>query len=150
MSATPPGSASPSTKTSCAGTPSSPEVTMTFAPNRKALVTGGASGFGLELARRLRASGADVARVDLAEDRLDAAAKELGASTIGLAADVRSPEGLQRAVRTGVEVSGGLDTVVVSAGVIHIKPLEEVSETDWDLTLDVNLKGAFLMGQGGG
>jgi meso-butanediol dehydrogenase/(S,S)-butanediol dehydrogenase/diacetyl reductase len=117
---------------------------MTIAPNRKALVTGGASGFGLDIARRLRASGADVALVDLAEDRLDAAANELGASTIGLAADVRSPEGVQRAVRTAVEVFGGLDTVVVSAGVIHIKPLEEVSETDWDLTLDVNLKGAFL------
>ena len=36
----------------------------------------------------------------------------------------------------------------ISAGVIHIKPLSEVSEADWDLTLDVNLKGAFLDGAG--
>jgi len=38
----------------------------------------------------------------------------------------------------------GLDTLVISAGVIHIKPMNEVSEADWDLTLDVNLKGAFF------
>lgn len=117
---------------------------MTLASNRKALVTGGASGFGLDIARRLRAGGADVALVDLAEDKLAAAAEELGGSTIGLAADVRSPGSVQRAVQSAVEAFGGLDTVVVSAGVIHIKPLEDVSEADWDLTLDVNLKGAFL------
>jgi NAD(P)-dependent dehydrogenase (short-subunit alcohol dehydrogenase family) len=43
-----------------------------------------------------------------------------------------------------VERFGGLDTLVISAGVIHIKPLAEVSEADWDRTLDINLKGAFL------
>jgi NAD(P)-dependent dehydrogenase (short-subunit alcohol dehydrogenase family) len=41
----------------------------------------------------------------------------------------------------------GLDTLVNSAGVIHIKPLDEVEEPEWDLTLNVNLKGAFLAAQ---
>jgi meso-butanediol dehydrogenase / (S,S)-butanediol dehydrogenase / diacetyl reductase len=120
---------------------------MTVAPGRKALVTGGASGFGLEIARRLVGGGARVALVDLAEDHLACAERELDGSTVPLVADVRSPEAVRRAVGKAASVFGGLDTLVISAGVIHIKPLEDVSESDWDLTLDVNLKGAFLTAQ---
>ena len=54
---------------------------------------------------------------------------------------------MRAAVAAATEALGGLDTLVISAGVIHIKPLEEVTEDDWDLTLDVNLKGAFLVAQ---
>jgi meso-butanediol dehydrogenase/(S,S)-butanediol dehydrogenase/diacetyl reductase len=120
---------------------------MTVASGRKALVTGGASGFGLEIARRLRAAGADVALLDLSADRLALAQEEFENATLPLAADVRSPDDVRRAVEEAAEAFGGLDTLVVSAGVIHIKPLEQVSEADWDLTLDVNLKGAFLTAQ---
>jgi meso-butanediol dehydrogenase / (S,S)-butanediol dehydrogenase / diacetyl reductase len=120
---------------------------MTIAPGRKALVTGGASGFGLDIARRLRAAGADVALVDLSEDRLARARDELGGATLALTADVRSPGAVGAAVEQAAERFAGLDTLVISAGVIHIKPLDEVSESDWDLTLDVNLKGAFLAAQ---
>jgi meso-butanediol dehydrogenase/(S,S)-butanediol dehydrogenase/diacetyl reductase len=119
---------------------------MTIARDRLALVTGGASGFGLAIARSLVDEGARVAVLDVNEQSLDAAAAELGEErAIALRADVRSPEAVQEAVAAAVEAFGGLDTVVVSAGVIHLKPIEEVSEDDWDLTLDVNLKGAFLM-----
>jgi meso-butanediol dehydrogenase/(S,S)-butanediol dehydrogenase/diacetyl reductase len=114
------------------------------ATHRKALVTGGASGFGLEIAQRLRAAGAEVAVLDLPGERLESTRGELG---LCLAADVRSPEAVQGAVREAVEAFGGLDTLVLSAGVIHIKPLEDVGESDWDLTLDVNLKGSFLVAQ---
>jgi meso-butanediol dehydrogenase / (S,S)-butanediol dehydrogenase / diacetyl reductase len=120
---------------------------MTIAPDRKALVTGGASGFGLEIARRLRAGGARVALVDLAEDRLARAKQELGTTTLTVVTDVRDPAAVRSAVEASASTFGGLDTLVISAGVIHIKPLEEVSESDWDLTLDVNLKGAFLVAQ---
>jgi meso-butanediol dehydrogenase / (S,S)-butanediol dehydrogenase / diacetyl reductase len=120
---------------------------MAIAPGRKALVTGGASGFGLEIARRLRGAGAEVALVDRAEDRLADARASLGGSTLALAADVRSPDDVRDAVESAAASFGGLDTLVLSAGVIHIKPLEEVSEGDWDVTLDVNLKGAFLAAQ---
>ena len=50
-------------------------------------------------------------------------------------------------MRRAEDELGGLDTLVSCAGVIHVKPLEEVTEADWDLTLDVNLKGAFLVSQ---
>jgi NAD(P)-dependent dehydrogenase (short-subunit alcohol dehydrogenase family) len=120
---------------------------MTVAPGRKAVVTGGASGFGLAIARRLQAEGAQVALIDLPGERLQAARRELGEGALALAADVRSGSEVRSAVQSAIETFGGLDTLVISAGVIHIKPLGEVSEDDWDLTLDVNLKGAFLTAQ---
>lgn len=120
---------------------------MTLSPDRKALVTGAASGFGLEIARRLRGAGAHVALVDLAEDKLARAREELGGTTLALTADVRSADAVRHAVASAADAFGGLDTLVLSAGVIHIKPLEQVTESDWDLTLDVNLKGAFLTAQ---
>lgn len=115
-----------------------------IATDRKALITGGASGFGLEIARRLVASAARVAIVDVSASALEAAASELGHAVLSIRADVRSPQEVSGAVERAASAFGGLDTLVVSAGVIHIKPLAEVSEADWDLTLDVNLKGAFL------
>jgi NAD(P)-dependent dehydrogenase (short-subunit alcohol dehydrogenase family) len=120
---------------------------VTIEPGRKALITGGASGFGLAVARRLAGAGAGVALLDVAEDRLALAAEELGGSTVALAVDVRSPAAVRDAVERAAAVLGGLDTLVISAGVIRITPLEEVTEDDWDLTLDVNLKGAFLTAQ---
>ena len=120
---------------------------MTIAAGRKALVSGGASGFGLEIARRLRADGARVALLDLPGERLENARDELGDGVLAVPADVRSPAAVQSAVAAAVAAFDGLDTLVISAGVIHIKPLPEVTESDWDLTLDVNLKGAFLTAQ---
>jgi NAD(P)-dependent dehydrogenase (short-subunit alcohol dehydrogenase family) len=120
---------------------------MTIASGRRALVSGGASGFGLEIARRLRAADAQVGLLDLPGERLERAREEIGGDTLALPADVRAPGDVRGAVQSAVAAFGGLDTLVISAGVIHIKPLEEVSESDWDLTLDVNLKGAFLTAQ---
>jgi meso-butanediol dehydrogenase/(S,S)-butanediol dehydrogenase/diacetyl reductase len=120
---------------------------MTIARDRKAFITGGASGFGLAIARRLRAAGAHVAIADISADNLARASRELGGDTLGLVADVRSPEAVKRAVGEAASKFDGLDTLVISAGVIHIKPLDDVSEAEWDLTIDVNLKGAFNAAQ---
>jgi meso-butanediol dehydrogenase / (S,S)-butanediol dehydrogenase / diacetyl reductase len=117
---------------------------MSVAPGRRALITGGASGFGLEIARRLVAAGTRVALVDVSDGALAAAVDQLGPAAIPFRADVRVRDEVRSAVDGAAEALGGLDTLVISAGVIHIKPLAEISESDWDLTLDVNLKGAFL------
>lgn len=115
---------------------------MEIATDRKALVTGGASGIGLEIARRLGEAGAALALLDLPGERLDAAAAELAASAVP--ADVSSPSEVGAAVSAAVDALDGLDTLVLCAGIAHAKPLAEVSERDWDRTLDVNLKGTFL------
>ena len=117
---------------------------MTIAANRKVLITGGASGFGLDIAREMTSAGAKVALVDKSAQNLALATKELGSNSLSITADVRNQAELIAAVEHANKEFKGLDTLVISAGVIHIKPMGEVSEADWDLTLDVNLKGAFF------
>jgi len=117
---------------------------MDIAPGRKALITGGASGFGREIARRLSAEGATIAILDIDRERAAATAAELpGAGHLGVQADVRSLEQTAEAVATAAAGLGGIDTVVVSAGVFTMGPIEEISEADWDRTIGINLKGAF-------
>jgi meso-butanediol dehydrogenase/(S,S)-butanediol dehydrogenase/diacetyl reductase len=120
---------------------------VTIARDRAALVTGGGAGFGFEIARRLVDAGAQVALLDVDGERVDRAAKQLGVGVLPLQADVRTAAEVSDAVERAAVELGRLDTLVVSAGVIHIKPLEDVTEPEWDLTLDVNLKGAFLTAQ---
>lgn len=116
---------------------------MTIASDRRALITGGASGFGLQIARRLSQVGVRVAIIDKSKENLARAASDLGGGILALEADVRAPSAVQGAIEKAAGEFGGIDTLVISAGVIHIKPFEDVTESDWDLTLDVNLKGAF-------
>jgi meso-butanediol dehydrogenase / (S,S)-butanediol dehydrogenase / diacetyl reductase len=120
---------------------------MNVADGRKALVTGAASGIGLEVARTLARAGATVAMLDINEEQLQAAAAELGDGARAIRVDVRSPAEVRSAVETARSALGGLDTVAICAGVIHVKPLAEVTEDDWDHTMDVNIKGAFFICQ---
>jgi NAD(P)-dependent dehydrogenase (short-subunit alcohol dehydrogenase family) len=119
---------------------------LTIAPDRKALVTGGASGFGLAVARKLADQGARVAIADLDETRLEAAARDDG-RLLPVTLDVTDKASVEAGISRASSELGGLDTLVSCAGVIHVKPLDEVTESDWDRTLDVNLKGAFLVSQ---
>lgn len=119
---------------------------MTIGAERTALVTGGASGFGLAIARRLADAGAQVAITDIAEGKLKEAARR-DPRLFGLACDVSKPDAVKDTVARATAKFGGLDTLICCAGVIHVKPLGEVSEAEWDLTLDVNTKGVFLAAQ---
>ncbi|MGH6953314.1 MAG: SDR family NAD(P)-dependent oxidoreductase [Alphaproteobacteria bacterium] len=119
---------------------------MAIAAGRKALVIGGASGFGLAVARRLAEAGGGVAIADVSTARLERASKE-DRRLVPLAFDASDARATREGVATAVRRLGGLDTLVYCAGVIHVKPLEDVAEEDWDRTLDVNLKGAFLVSQ---
>jgi NAD(P)-dependent dehydrogenase (short-subunit alcohol dehydrogenase family) len=107
-------------------------------------VTGGASGFGLAIARRIVADGGRVVLVDVSVPALEAAVLELGDAASAHPCDVRDGASVAGAVEAAVARMGGLDTLVVSAGVIQVASLGEVTEADWDRTLDINLKGAFL------
>jgi len=119
-------------------------MTTTVAEGRKAIVTGAASGFGLEITRHLVRAGAKVALLDVDAARLEKAAAEVGHDAFAVQADVSSRSAVEAATERAITRLGGLDTLVICAGVIHIKPLAEVTEQDWDRTLDINLKGAFL------
>jgi meso-butanediol dehydrogenase/(S,S)-butanediol dehydrogenase/diacetyl reductase len=117
-------------------------------PPRHALVTGGASGFGLAIARALVAGGARVAVADVNAERLGKLQQAFaGPDALLLHLDVTS----RASVRAGIELCerqwGGLDTLVNCAGVIQFARLDDITEQDWDRVVDVNLKGAFLCAQ---
>lgn len=112
--------------------------------DRVALVTGGSHGLGLAIARDLSAEGAAVALVARGGPKLDEAARSLGGRAIGIGADVTQETEVATAISRTVAELGRLDIVVLNAGTWQGAPLHETSEAQWDLLLDLNLKGAFL------
>ncbi len=114
-----------------------------FAPGRAALITGGASGFGLAVAERLLTAGARVAIADVREDVVQAAAARLSGA-VPIVMDVTDQAAVVAGMAKAAEAMGGLDTLVNSAGVFEFRPFEEVTEREWDWIIDVNLKGVFL------
>lgn len=118
---------------------------MASQSSRQALITGGASGFGLATARALLEQGGQVAIGDVDTHRLEKAAEDLNSENLlPLELDVTSKTSVQAAVATCVDAFGGLDTLVNSAGVLDFALLDEVQEENWDRVIDVDLKGVFL------
>jgi len=112
---------------------------------RYALITGGASGFGLAIAQSLLEQGAHVAIADVHAGRLKQAAQTLASDNVlPLQLDVTSASAVRSVVDSCKAAFGQLDTLVNSAGVIHIAPLADIREQDWDRVIDVDLKGVFL------
>lgn len=113
---------------------------------RTALVIGGTSGIGREIALGYRAAGATVVVAGRNEDKLKEVSAALGASdqTLAYRADARSLDSLQR-LAEAVEADHGPVTVLVnSQGTTAIKPALELSEAEYDDILDTNLKSVFF------
>lgn len=104
---------------------------------KTAVVTGGANGIGLEIARGLAAAGAALWILDLERENPDQAARAIGARAAKV--DVTDRASLERAF----EQVGSPDVVAVNAGIGTTAPLEQTSPELWRRTLAVNLTGAF-------
>ena len=85
--------------------------------DRTAIVTGGAQGIGLAIARRLLASGARVRIWDRDGARLASVVKELGANAAGDALDVTDPDAVERGVQSALASGGRIDVLVNNAGI---------------------------------
>lgn len=107
-----------------------------------ALVTGGGTGIGAAIARRLTADGYGVCITGRRREPLDAVAAETGA--LPLVADTGDWEDATGAVRAALEQFGRLDLLVCNAGVSSGGTVEEQSLEGWDAVLRTNLTGAFL------
>lgn len=112
---------------------------------RSAVVTGASSGIGQAVARALAADGYGVALAARSTERLDELAAELDA--LAVPTDVSDRDQVQALVERTVERFGRIDAVVTAAGVIHSAPVEELGEREWDETIDVNVKGTYLVAQ---
>lgn len=115
-----------------------------------ALVTGGSRGLGLEIAEGLAEAGAQVAITGRRRQYLDSAQAMLqaaGHDVLTIEADVTSPEGVRAALDAAVTRFGGLDILINNAGLGWGAPSLEYPLDKWQLVLDTNLTGAWLMCQ---
>jgi rhamnulose-1-phosphate aldolase/alcohol dehydrogenase len=117
---------------------------------RIALVTGGASGIGRAVARRLAREGAHVVVTDLDGDGARRVAEEISADAgparpLGVRLDVTSEASVDAAVAAAVEAYGGLDIVVSNAGIAHAAAIDRMALADWERSFAVNATGHFLV-----
>ena len=127
------------------------EVTLSWGLHGKvSIITGAANGIGQACARLFAQQGAKVVLADIQDAQGQALAQELVAQwhqasfvrcDVGIKADVDA------LVRQVLDRHGRIDVLVSNAGIFKASPFLEVSESDFDEVLRVNLKGAFLMGQ---
>jgi SDR family mycofactocin-dependent oxidoreductase len=127
---------------------------------RVAFVTGAAHGQGRAVALALAAEGADIVAFDVAAkidypaygqgtsgelDSLVAAVQALGRRALAFAGDVRDATAIQTAVDATISEFGRIDVLFNNAGIVAYAALDEMTESEWDAMLDINLKGPFLV-----
>ncbi len=126
-------------------------MTHTDHRDRVVMVTGGAHGIGLAIARAFAGEGARVIIFDRQADVAQRAADEItaatGAEALAVTADVRDAEAVSAAVTQSVDRFGQIDVLVNNAGIYPNTPVLEMDEAEWDAVFDVNVKGMFLVSQ---
>lgn len=115
--------------------------------NKSVLITGAASGIGLEIARGFLQEGARVSILDRDEAALDKAMDvlgEFGAACAPIACDVTDEEGFKSAIDQAMTQFQGLDVLINNAGMQHVAPLEEFPSERFRQLIDIMLIAPFL------
>ncbi len=116
--------------------------------DKTAVVTGAAQGIGRAIALKLAGAGANIVVSDVNLVAAEAAAREiegLGVKSLAVKCNVADAAEVAELVKKATETFPTLDILVNNAGVTRDNLMMRMDEKDWDLVLDVNLKGAFLM-----
>lgn len=114
-----------------------------------AMITGGAKGIGKAIASVYAEKGANLVLLDISPE-LDGTVKSLvanGSHVLGLKIDLRRKDELGSAVERTIREFGRIDILVNNAGVVFLDEAENLSEEQWDTTMEVNLKAPFLLSQ---
>ena len=114
------------------------------------VVTGAAQGIGAACAERLAGANARLALWDVDRAQGEALAERLrhsGADTRFVPCDVADPAAVAAALAATLDTFGRIDGLVNNAGIVRSAPFLEMAEADWQQVLDVNLSGAFRVGQ---
>jgi meso-butanediol dehydrogenase/(S,S)-butanediol dehydrogenase/diacetyl reductase len=112
-----------------------------------AIVTGGATGIGLAIARALADAGARVAIADLDGAGAERAAAGLGGDAFGMVIDVRKRASVEQAFTAIAERLGGYQILCANAGVSTMNLVADLTDDEWDFNFDVNARGVFLTNQ---
>jgi len=113
--------------------------------DRVCIVTGASQGIGEACARRFAREGAKVVLADVEDTRGQALARELGGLFVHC--DVGDKAQVDTLVAQAMLTHGRIDVLVNNAGIFRAAEFLDISESDWDAVLRVNLKGSFLVGQ---
>ncbi len=118
---------------------------------KRVIITGGGQGIGKAIVARFAAEGAAIVLTDWQADAAETAAREIsretGAQVYPFTGNVASKADDEATVRFALEKLGGIDVLVNNAGIYFKELFTEITEERWDATLDVDLKGTFLMCQ---
>ena len=117
---------------------------------RVAIVTGAAQGIGLAIAEKLAGDRASVLVVDINAEAVSRVASGIngwGGSARHLGVNVTDLTQVRRMAEMAIGEFGGIDILVNSAGILRGTTVVSMSEEEWDLVIDVNLKGVFLCAQ---
>jgi len=120
---------------------------------KTAIVTGARRGIGHAIALALAREGANVVVSDISQkdcQRVVDEIEELGKKGLALKCDVSSSDDVEDMVKRTVAEFGRVDILVNNAGILTFKPFLELTDEDWDKTLNVNLKGQFLCARSAG
>ncbi len=112
---------------------------------KRAIITGAAQGLGRAMAARFVTEGAKVLMADIDGTGVTAAAKDIDAEA--LKTDVAVKADIDALVAHAIKTFGGVDIVVNNAGLTHAADFFDLTETDFDRVISINLKAAFLLSQ---
>ena len=113
--------------------------------NKTVIVTGSARGIGRTIAEYFARHQANVVISDIDKESIDKVVAEIGSKALGIKADVLNLEEVENLFAKTVEKFGSIDIVVNNAGVTRDNLLVRLNEKDWDMVVDINLKGAFFV-----
>ena len=115
---------------------------------KAAVITGAGSGIGRATAARYVHEGARVLVADISAEHARDTCDELGGEAVPFAVDVSDPADVARMIDAAVAALGTIDVLYSNAGIAEsVKPLAEITESEWDRIIDVNLKAFFLCAQ---
>ncbi len=115
-----------------------------------AVITGARRGMGKSHALKLAGAGAKVVVSDISEEECEKVVEEIkknGGEATAIRCDVTKKEDVDNMVKAAVDKWGKIDILVNNAGICQFKPFVDLTEEEWDRTLDINLKGQFLCAQ---
>ena len=109
-----------------------------------AIVTGGASGIGLGIAKGFASEGARICVADIAQAKCDAAAKEVGNGAFGQALDVRDQQSINAMTKRVIAAAGRIDILVNCAGVFGMETIGHITEAEFDRIIGINTRGLLF------
>ena len=113
--------------------------------DKTAIITGGGSGIGLATARAFCKEGAKVILFGRRKEKLISAADELGDSVLIVQGDMTHNDDLDQLINKTLNNFKGIDILVNSAGLFNGAPLHEISDSQWDGIMDINIRSIFQL-----